>query len=290
MSKIIVTGANGQLGSEIKTITKLYPNHEFIFTDVDTLDLTNEKDVSKFIESIQPNFLINCAAYTAVDKAEEDTSNAEKINATVPQQIAYLAQKHNFKLIHISTDYVYSGKQYQPLTEINSTDPASVYGKTKLLGEDLVFKATDAIVIRTSWLYSIFGNNFVKSMLRLGTERDKLGVVFDQIGSPTNAADLAQALIKIIEQFLQNNIWHSVVYHYSNEGVCSWYDFAYEIMQLAKLECKINPILSNEYPLPAPRPAFSVMNKQKIKDTFNFDIPNWKASLSITINELLKQS
>jgi dTDP-4-dehydrorhamnose reductase len=289
MQKIIVTGANGQLGSEIKQLAVQYPEFEFVYTDIDTLDLSNKAELTYYIQQHQPDYLINCAAYTAVDKAEEDSTTAELINAIVPQTIAQLAKRFNFKFIHISTDYVFSGEHFKPISESTATAPASVYGKTKLLGEELVRKETDAIIIRTSWLYSKYGNNFIKNMLNHGSKRAVLGVVFDQTGTPTNAADLASAILSIIDQHKLNKKWHSGVYHYSNEGVCTWYDFAHEIMQIAGLNCKVKPILTHEYPLPAPRPAYSVMNKQKIKDTYDIDIPYWKTSLTITLNELLKK-
>lgn len=286
MKKAIVTGANGQLGNEIKRIAAQLPEIKFIYTDIDSLDLSNKTDVEAYILDNNPDFVINCAAFTAVDKAETETELAEKINAKVPEYLAQLSNTHNFNFIHISTDYVFSGKQHLPTTEQTPTEPESEYGKTKLLGERLVLQTTDAIVIRTSWLYSVFGNNFVKSMLRFGAEREQIGVVYDQVGTPTNAADLAQGIIRILEKNILDNIWHGGIYHFSNEGVCSWFDFAKEIMQLANLSCNVKPILTHEYPLPAPRPAFSVMNKQKIKETFNFAIPYWKDSLVKAVNEI----
>lgn len=286
MTKIIVTGANGQLGNEIKRIANKFNNTEFVYSDIDSLDLTSNSDLEQFIQNIKPDFLVNCAAYTAVDKAESEPELAKKINALVPENLAKLSRKHNFQLIHISTDYVFSGDQYLPTTEETPTEPKSEYGKTKLLGEQLVADASDAIIIRTSWLYSIFGNNFVKSMMKYGAERDELKVVFDQVGTPTNAADLAEAIRIIIQKYEEDQKWHKGVYHFSNEGVCSWYDFAKEIMNIANITCDVKPILTHEYPLPAPRPAFSVMNKQKIKETFNFVVPYWKDSLKKALNEL----
>jgi dTDP-4-dehydrorhamnose reductase len=288
MQKVIVVGANGQLGSEINRLAANYAAMEFVYSDIDTLDLTNTEQVENFIKEEKPAYLINCAAYTAVDKAEQDIKMAELINAIVPGTLAKLSTKYGFKLVHISTDYVFSGTGHTPLTEETPTEPASVYGKTKLQGEELVTNNSDAVIIRTSWLYSVYGNNFVKSMLRLGAEKEKLGIVFDQVGTPTNAADLAETILIIVHQHINNNSWFSGIYHYSNEGVCSWFDFAFEIMNYASLDCKLSPILTKEYPLPAPRPAFSVMNKRKIKETYNIEIPYWKVSLDKTLKELLK--
>ncbi|MBN1116095.1 MAG: dTDP-4-dehydrorhamnose reductase [Bacteroidales bacterium] len=282
--KIIVTGANGQLGSEIKHLSQNF-SWDFVFTDIDSLDLLNNTDLEEFIKSEQPQYIINCAAYTAVDKAETETEMAMKVNAEVPKQIAILSKKYNFKLIHISTDYVYSGENHRPITETETANPASAYGKTKMQGDTHVLENSDAIILRISWLYSAYGNNFVKSMLRLGNEKEQLGVVFDQIGSPTNAADLANDILKIIT-FTENNTWESGVYHYSNEGVTSWYDFAKEIMELGERNCVVKPIETSEYPLPAPRPAYSVLNKKKIKTTFKLEIPHWKDSLKEVVYKL----
>lgn len=288
--KIIVTGANGQLGSELKQIANNIANTEFFYTDIDTLDLSNQKDLENYIANTAPSIIINCAAYTAVDKAETDQDNAALINTKVPEHLAKLSKSLNFKLIHISTDYVFSGEQFLPTTEDTPTEPKSVYGKTKLLGEQLVQAASDAVIIRTSWLYSVFGHNFVKSMLKFGAERDQLGVVYDQVGTPTNAADLAQAIANIINNYHSTTEWKSGIYHFSNEGVCSWYDFAIAIMEQAQLNCKVNPIRTEEYPVPAPRPAFSVMNKEKIKETFNFAIPYWRDSLKVAVDKILKNN
>lgn len=283
--KILVTGANGQLGSEIKALSKNY-NWNFRFIDIDDLDLTNSENTKVYIAEYSPDYLINCAAYTAVDKSETDIDNATLVNALIPERLGKLARELNFKIIHISTDYVFSGKSYMPLKESDPTDPESVYGKTKLQGEKLLMKQVEAIIIRTSWLYSVYGNNFVKSIIRLGTERDKLGIVFDQIGSPTNATDLANTVLKIIEHTIKHNSWKSGVYHFSNEGVTSWYDFALTILEMVNISCKVNPIESKDYPVPAPRPHFSVMNKQKIKSNFNIEIPHWKISLKRMIEQL----
>lgn len=286
--KIIVTGANGQLGSEIKEIAKQNPEWTFTFTDIDTLDLSDTEALDAFIQAENPGYIVNCAAYTAVDKAETDTESARLVNAVIPGQIARLSKKYDIRLVHVSTDYVFSGKFYSPLKEEDATSPESEYGKTKLEGEHLVMENTDAVILRTSWLYSRFGNNFVKSMLRLGADKDKLGVVFDQTGTPTNAADLAETIVDIIKDAHKESKWHSGIYHYSNEGVCSWYDFAMEIMAMGQRDCIVLPIESHEYPVPAPRPSYSVMNKKKIKTTFGIEIPHWKDSLKGVVEYLNK--
>lgn len=283
--KILITGANGQLGNEIKLISENFP-WNFDFTDIDELNLTNPKEVKTYLLKHKPDYVINCAAYTAVDKAESDTSGAELLNSRVPENLSILSKKLNFKLIHISTDYVFSGESFIPWKEEDPTLPESVYGATKRLGELLVIKNSQSVIIRTSWLYSKFGNNFVKSMMKLGKERESLGVVFDQIGTPTYAADLAQAVLNIIKYSEETQTWKGGIYHYSNEGVTSWYDFAVEIMGLVELQCKINPIETKEYPLPAPRPKYSVMNKKKIRSAFDITIPHWRESLKKAIEQL----
>ncbi len=279
MFKIIVTGANGQLGQEIKRISQTVSDTEFVYTDIDTLDLSNKDLVRKFIVDNSPDMLINCAAYTAVDKAETEIEAAALVNAKVPQLLGQFAEELNYKLIHISTDYVFSGESFRPLSEDYPTDPKSVYGKTKLEGEKLAASNTDAVIIRTSWLYSVFGNNFVKTMIRLGSERDELGVVADQVGTPTNAADLARAITEIIGQYKENRTWLPGIYHFSNEGVCSWYDFALQIMEFADVTCNVRPIKTEEYPVPAPRPFYSVLDKSKIRNAYNIRIPHWKETL-----------
>ena len=286
--KIFVTGANGQLGSELKIVAQKCKSWNFIFTDIDSLDLTDNKAVESVLTLEHPSYLINCAAFTAVDKAETESKLSTILNADVPKHLAKLSSKLQFKLIHISTDYVFSGQGYLPLKENDKTKPESAYGKTKLQGEINIQNHTDAIIIRTSWLYSKFGNNFVKTMLRLGAEKDKIGVVFDQIGSPTNAADLAHSIINIITYTEENRNWKPGIYHYSNEGVASWYDFATEIMKMGKRKCHVSPITTQDYPLPAPRPAYSVLNKNKIKESFNIIIPYWKDSLVDVVEYLTK--
>ncbi|MBN2486955.1 MAG: dTDP-4-dehydrorhamnose reductase [Bacteroidales bacterium] len=286
--KILVTGANGQLGNEIRLLSAKYKSWQFIFSDIDTLDLSNAAGTENFLTIERPTYLINCAAYTAVDKAETDTKTALMVNASAPKLLAKLSKKLQYKLIHISTDYVFSGRHYMPYTEEDKTKPGSAYGKTKLQGEQNVMGHTDAIIIRTSWLYSKFGNNFVKTMLRLGNEKDSIGVVCDQVGSPTNAADLAKAILGIITFSEENRSWKPGIYHFSNEGVASWYDFACEIMTMGNRKCSVKAIATAEYPLPAPRPAYSVLNKSKIKQAFGIKIPYWRESLAEVVEYLKK--
>lgn len=274
--KIIVTGANGQLGSEIKTISGSYA-HTFIYTDIDELDLTIRNDVFSFLDSQTPDIVINCAAYTAVDKAEENKELAFKLNAGLPEMLREYSDRSTCKIIHISTDYVFSGESFIPLKETDPTSPKSVYGQSKRKGEEALLNSPNAIIIRTSWLYSSYGNNFVKSMLRLLAERDELKIVFDQIGTPTYAADLSEAILRIVDNIDSDFI--PGIYHYSNEGIASWYDFAFEINQMRPSTCKIKPIETRDYPLPASRPMYAVLNKEKIKKQFKLDIPHWKSSL-----------
>lgn len=266
--KILITGCNGQLGSEL---AKLLP--QAILTDVDTLDITNQQAVSDFVKQNNIELIINCAAYTAVDKAEDNPELAAKINIDGPKNLALSGAK----IIHISTDYVFEGTNCRPYEPEDETKPVSVYGKTKLAGEQEVLNhAKCAIIIRTAWLYSPYGGNFVKTMRKLGAEKESISVVNDQIGTPTCAADLAQAIVEIIPQMNESN---KGVYHFSDEGVCSWYDFAHEIMALSKLDCLVKPIPSSAYPTKAKRPFYSVLSKEKIKNTFHIEIPYWKDSL-----------
>ncbi len=295
--KIVITGANGQLGSEIRQIAGSEP-HAFVFTDVDTLDLTNNKEAFAFFEKQLPDVIVNCAAYTAVDKAEEEWKKAELINRAIPEMLGKYSQRSGCRIIHISTDYVFRGNLTRPLREDDFTGPESMYARSKLLGEKAILQFENTMVIRTSWLYSAFGNNFVKSMIRLLHERDALSVVYDQVGTPTWAADLAGAIMTIInheeetagagdpQPFNEASPVHqpgtqqtSGIYHYSNEGVASWYDFAHEIGELTGARCHIIPIETIDYPLPAPRPAYAVMSKEKIKKQFGLSIPHWKQSL-----------
>jgi len=282
---ILVTGANGQLGSELRKISRNFSDKRFFFTDVAELDITNPVAVNDFFEMNGIQTVINCAAYTAVDKAESDEPAATLINAAAVGHLAKACNKADATLIHISTDYVYDGRACQPYSEEHPTAPASVYGRTKLAGEKAALTTPKSVVIRTSWLYSSFGNNFVKTMLRLGKERDTLNVVFDQVGTPTYASDLAQVSILIAAQAEQNKLIRGV-FHYSNEGVCSWYDLAHEIMQQAGLKCAVKPIETKDYPTPATRPHYSVLNKERIKAEYGVKIPHWKESLSRCLAEM----
>lgn len=277
MINILVTGSNGQLGSEIKELSSQYP-YKFFFTDRNKLDISDPHTVTEFIESNNINTIINCAAYTAVDKAESDAKMADKINHLAVKHLAQISKEKNIKLIHISTDYVFDGKAHMPYCEDDQTNPNSVYGQTKLDGEKAMIEInpTNSIILRTSWVYSSVGNNFVKTMLRLGKEKEQLGVIFDQIGTPTYAKDLAQTILEILPKIKNKKV---EIYNYTNEGVLSWYDFAKEIMKMAKIDCKINPIETFQYPTPAQRPHYSLQNKSKIKKDFNITIPYWKDGL-----------
>lgn len=278
MLNILVTGSNGQVGSEIRELSSLYENNYF-FTGRDTLDISNYDDIDKFVAENNINIIINCAAYTAVDKAETDEIKAETVNHLAVKYLAEISKKQSIKLIHISTDYVFDGKSYKPYTEEDIVSPNSIYGKTKLNGEKAMIEVSpdNSIIIRTSWVYSSFGNNFVKTMLRLGKEKDELGVIYDQVGTPTYARDLAKAILDILPNIKNNKV---EIYNYSNEGVLSWYDFAKEIMKMTKLNCLINPIETKDYPTPAKRPHYSLLNKSKIKQEFDISIPYWKDSLN----------
>ncbi|MEN8117269.1 MAG: dTDP-4-dehydrorhamnose reductase [Bacteroidota bacterium] len=286
--KILVTGAYGQLGNEIKELGNRYPNWKLLFTDVDSLDITNEKSVQTFFSTNKPDAVINCAAYTAVDKSETEQELAEKINALAVKILAGVSKKFSAKLIHVSTDYVFNGQACVPYSEEDNVNPQGIYGKTKLLGEQYCREENpDSVIIRTSWLYSAFGNNFVKTMLRLGTEREELNVVFDQVGTPTYAADLAESILKILEIAEKDpKKFVPGIYHFSNEGVASWYDFAYAIFGISGVNCNVSPVLSDQFPTPAKRPAYSVLNKSKIKNTFDLKIPHWKESLEVCLDKI----
>lgn len=287
---IIITGAYGQLGSELKELEMDFPDYQFHFTDVDSLDITNEKAVDVLFEKKQPDFVINCAAYTAVDKAETDQNVAEKVNALAPEILGKISKKVGAKIIQISTDYVFAGDANQPYSETDKVDPQGIYGITKLQGEiNCLNENPDSVVIRTSWLYSEFGNNFVKTMLRIGSERDELNVVFDQVGTPTYAADLAKTILQIIQRTVENSAnFVPGVYHFSNEGVASWFDFAKAIFEIKEMNCKVNPVLSDAFPTPAKRPHFSVLNKSKIRKNFGIEIPHWRDSLKVCLEKIEK--
>ena len=288
---ILVTGSNGQLGSEIKDLAANYADFNCHFTDSIDLDICNSDQLDVFFTENKINTVINCAAYTAVDKAEQDAEIAEKVNSEGVLNLVNALAKVNGKLIHISTDYVFDGNRFLPYQESDEVNPIGVYGNTKRSGELAVLNSDiDGIVIRTSWLYSAYGNNFVKTMLRLGNERDELGVIFDQVGTPTNASDLAQACLDILSSKKQSKMnSKGNLYHFSNEGVASWYDFAITIMALGKVVCHIKPIETKDYPTAAKRPHFSVLNKSKIKKDFEIEIPYWRNSLAACITKLLKK-
>lgn len=288
MKNILVTGAYGQLGNEIRILSANYPQYNFMFTDVDSLDITDKSELIDFVTGNDIRYIINCAAYTAVDKAEDETQLCEKINATAVKNLGIAAAEAGAGIVHVSTDYVFDGSSCKPYSEDMPTKPCSVYGKTKLKGEKNLLKACpNAIILRTAWLYSPFGNNFVKTMIKLGSERDSLNVIFDQVGTPTYAEDLADTILKIMDQTIDTDHEKGGVYHFSNEGVCSWYDFTIKIHEIAGIKtCKVNPIETKDYPTKAARPHYSVLNKSKIKQTFNITIPHWEASLIKCIKEL----
>ena len=284
MANILVTGANGQLGSELRKIGFTALDDVF-FTDVAELDITSYEAVAKFVEEHEIDTIVNCAAYTAVDKAEDEPEAAAGINTEAVANLAKVANKQDCLLIHVSTDYVFNGMGEKPYTEKDRPEPVSVYGKTKLAGEEAIKKSGCLyIIIRTAWLYSAFGNNFVKTILRLAGERSEISVVSDQVGSPTYAEDLARAIVTIMEN--DDRGMCEGVYHFSDEGVCSWYDFASEIVRISGLPCRVKPVTTAEYPTRTQRPAYSVLDKSKIRNTFKVSVPDWKESLAACMKEL----
>jgi dTDP-4-dehydrorhamnose reductase len=285
LMKILVTGSNGQLGNEIRELSAVYPLYEFMYTDVNELDITDASQVNQFFALHSPDAVINCAAYTAVDKAETDEETAYLVNAAAPGNLARSAAESGAFMVHISTDYVYDGKMYRPYAETDKTKPISVYARSKAAGEEAVLQAKGkAVIIRTSWLYSAFGNNFIKTIMKYGAEREMLNVVFDQTGTPTYARDLAKTILDILPLAMAAE--DIEVYHYSNEGVASWYDFAKAIVEIAGIDCRINAIGTKDYPLPAARPFYSVLDKSKIKKKFSIEIPYWKDSVKRCIQRL----
>lgn len=277
--KIVVTGANGQLGRSIRRLSVEHRELDFIFTDIDSLDIGNRDAVLAFAETHPVDFIVNCAAYTAVDNAEEEEEQCRRINTDAVAYLGEAAQHIGARILHVSTDYVFGGDSYMPYQENDPVSPTSVYGRTKLAGEKaLSAVCPDAIIVRTAWLYSEYGHNFMKTMLRLGAERPEIRVVNDQIGSPTYAGDLAEAILSLLEKERQGE-QNSGIYHYTNEGVCSWYDFAHSIIRIAGLPAKVIPIPTREYPTAAKRPAYSVLSKEKIKRENHWEIPHWEDSL-----------
>ncbi|MBT3173980.1 MAG: dTDP-4-dehydrorhamnose reductase [Lentimicrobiaceae bacterium] len=278
MKNILITGSNGQLGSEIREISDQYENYNFIFTDVEELDLTISEDIVSFFTDNKIDACINCAAYTAVDKAEDEVELAMLVNSTAVENLSKVCKNNGTLLFHISTDYVFNGKHFMPYVETDTVSPDSQYGLSKLKGEEAVMLNCDkAIIVRTSWLYSSHGNNFVKTLIKLGNERDQLSVVSDQVGTPTYAADLAEAIMVMIASFDETK--PKEIYHFSNEGAISWYDFGKAIMKLSDIECAINPIDSKDYPSKANRPFYSVLSKSKIKKHYSVNVPYWEDSL-----------
>lgn len=285
---ILITGANGQLGNELRRVAAQSKTADtWFFTDVDELDICDEIAVGLFVKANEIECIVNCAAYTNVNGAESNVGLCDKLNHLAPGNLARAASRYNCRLVHISTDYVFDGNHFLPYTEDDKPSPDSVYGSTKLAGEQLVFAChPQAVIIRTAWLYSSFGNNFVKTMLKLGREKPSIGVVFDQIGTPTYAHDLAVA----IDHVIHSVAWVPGIFHYTNEGVCSWFDFALAIHEFAGLDrkCHVRPLHTADYPTPAKRPPYSVLDKTKIKNIYGVTVPHWTASLRTCINELLE--
>ena len=285
MNNILVTGGNGQLGSELKEITPNFPDYNFLFTDVSDLDITAHNEVRAFIEINNVNVIINCAAYTAVDKAEYEPELADSINHLAVANLAKIAKQNNIKFIHISTDYVFDGNSQRPYNENDTPNPQSVYGQTKLDGELAMQKINPAnsIIIRTSWVYSKLGNNYAKKIIALAKTKDNLNVVSDQIGSPTSGVDLAAAIFTILPKIKNNSV---EVFHYSNAGLCSWYDFALEIFRIKNIKTLVNAVKTSELPMLVKRPTYSVLDKSKIKTRFNLEIFSWKTSLSFAFESI----
>lgn len=285
MLKILVTGSNGQLGNQLRKISTAFRDCDFLFTDLPELDITAEIRVDRALSEYKPDWLVNCAGYTAVDKAETDQEAAQKLNADAPALLSKLSAKYDTRLIHISTDYVFDGRNHRPYAEDHAKNPKGIYAKSKALGEDLVLANNpESIIIRTSWLYSVYGNNFMKTVLRLGTEKGFMRIVSDQIGTPTWTGDLAHAIMTMIEMDTKAGI-----YHFSNEGVCSWYDFAKAIVEFQDIPCTVEPITTKDYPLPAPRPFYSVLDKSLFKATTGMTVPYWRDSLKQCLKQLNEQ-
>lgn len=283
--KILVTGSNGQLGRSIQEQSRLYPEFSFEYTDVDQLDITDKSTLGSYLKTNKPDVIINCAAYTAVDKAEEEKDKAFLLNAIAVEYLSQFALEYGIFLIHISTDFIFDGKSTKAYKEDHFAQPESVYGRSKLAGEKAITDCgPNAIIIRTSWLYSEYGHNFVKTILRLASERSEIKVVSDQVGTPTYAGDLADAILKIIHSSYKPE--GVQIFHYSNEGAASWYDFAKAIVDFKNIECNIIPVPTSDYPLPAKRPDYSVMSKEKFRQFFHLEIPEWKESLRVCLKHL----
>lgn len=285
---ILITGADGQLGSEIKELSDGITGWTFFFTDADSLDITSEMETETFFQRVQPDIVINCAAYTNVDKAESEPETAERINSEAAGILARMALKYHSQLIHISTDYVFDGHLCSPYIETDLENPQNSYGKSKLAGEKIILKEnSDSVIIRTSWLYSSYGNNFVKTMLKLGRDCNNVKVIYDQTGTPTYARDLANVLIRLSEIYKNDPVsFIPGIYHYSNEGVASWFDFAKAVFEISETDCTILPVLTEEFQSDAKRPHYTVLNKSKIKTTFNIEIPYWKDSLKDCLSKI----
>ncbi len=280
MKKILVTGANGQLGSEIRNLPGGVEGFDFLFTDVDSLDVTDPYAVGAFFRAQKPSYVVNCAAYTAVDRAEKDEQAAFLLNGKAPGILADCCRSAGARLIHISTDYVFDGRSWLPYQEEDPTNPTGIYGRSKREGEINCLAASGPVIVRTSWLYSRYGANFVKTMLRLGRERETIRVVYDQVGSPTHARDLAGAILEMVARAEKTpGLWAPGIYHYANQGVCSWYDFAAAVHALAGIRCRLIPVRTAEYPTLAARPPYSVLDKSKITALYGFSIPHWMESL-----------
>lgn len=287
MSRILVTGSSGQLGAELKALQPFYKEHAFCFTDTKELDITDHVAVDRFVEEEGIQAIINCAAYTAVDMAESEVEQSDRLNHLAVANFSKIAKKKNLRLLHVSTDYVFDGDGNKPYLETDKPNPKSVYGRTKWAGELAMQKInpSHSAIVRTSWLYSRYGNNFVKTMLRLGGEKERLEVVHDQLGTPTHAEDLASVLLKIMPQLSNDNV---ETYHYTNEGFCSWYDFARAIFEIKGIACEVFPVETSRYPTAAKRPFYSALNKEKIKEKYALVIPHWRAALKKGLENIEK--
>lgn len=287
MFNILVTGSDGQLGCEIKEKSVQFPDYGFIFHDIDTLDITNPDELESIFMDRSFDFVVNCAGYTKVDDAEKNRDLAFLVNGISAGNLARLSEKYSARLIHISTDFIFDGTKDEPYSEEEKPCPVSIYAKSKYEGEKAVLQHKNHIILRTSWLYSYYGSNFVKTMLKAGGEKESLRVVNDQVGSPTYASDLADVILHIISlTSAESKLYIPGIYHYSNEGICSWYDLAKETMRIAELSCSIIPVTTRDYPLPAQRPAYSVLATDKIKTTYKIHIPHWKESLAHCIKKI----